>query len=440
MNMIRISKSMLFSMLFMAATARAQEVKLTLEEALNAALANNKEINMARMDEETARARFRQTQATFLPQVSLSYAAMSSNNPLNAFGFKLQQQSITASDFNPELLNSPSATQNFMSKAEWKQPILNMDILQARQGAREQVNAVEFQSQRTRQYLSLEVEKAYAQLQLAHQAKRVTEETLDMMKAVLRSTTHRYEKGYLQKSDLLQVEVQVASAESAVAESKSNVRNASDYLSLLMGSNTNTTYSVDSINYVDSYDVTDSTVPQNRADFLAMQSVVNAHERMMQSHKMAYVPRVNAFGEYLINDADAFGFGSDSYLVGAQLSWTIFNGMATRSRIEEQRIERNKTAELLAYRQEQAQVELNKMLRQRDDARLDIAKQNTSVSQATEAFRIMENRYRQGLVSTNDLLHAQTLLSQQKLNRAQAVYRFNTTGAHIKFLTSTSEK
>ena len=439
--MISTRKSMLISMLFIAATARAQEVKLTLEEALNAALTNNKEVTMARMDEEAAITRLKQTQAVFFPQINLSYAAMSSNNPLNAFGFKLQQQSITASDFNPELLNSPSATHNFMSKAEWKQPLLNMDILQARQGAREQVNAVGFQSQRTKQYLTLEVEKAYAQLQMAHQARRVMEETLDMMKAVYRATSNRYDKGYLQKSDVLQVEVQVASAESAFAESKSNVRNASDYLSLLMGSNTNAIYSVDSIYFVHSPDVADNAEPpQNRADFLAMQSVVNAHERMMQSGKMAYVPRLNAFGEYLINDSDALGFGSNSYLVGAQLSWTIFNGMATRNRIQEQRIERNKAAEQLAYRKHQAQVELNKAVRQREDTKFDMAKQNISVNQAAEAVRIMENRYHQGLVSTNDLLQAQTLVSQQKLNRAQAVFRFNTTNAYIKFLTSTSEK
>jgi outer membrane protein TolC len=315
-----------------------------------------------------------------------------------------------------------------------------MDILQARQAAYEKINAVEFQSQRTRQYLSLEVENAYAQLQLAHQAKRVMEEMFDMVKDIYRTTNNRYEKGYLQKSDLLQVEVQVASAESKLAESTSGVSNASDYLSLLMGRQPITIYAVDSMFLDEGQLVTESDIPQNRADFLAMQSAVNAHDRMMQSGKMAYVPKLNAFGEYLINDADALGFGSDSYLVGAQLSWTIFNGLATRNRVDEQRIERNKAAEHLAYRKEQAQVELNKTLRQREDSKFDVTQQNIGVKQAAEAFRIMQNRYRQGLVSTNDLLQAQALLSQQKLNHAQALFRLNTTNSYIKFLTTTSEK
>lgn len=440
--MISIKRGMVLFMLLSTAAVRGQEVKLTLQDALNAAWKNNKEITISRMDEDASRTKLKQTQAVFFPQINLSYAAMSSNNPLNAFGFKLQQQSIMASDFNPDLLNSPASTQNFMTKAEFRQPILNMDMLQARQAANEQYNAVSFQHQRTRQYLSFEVENAYAQLQLAHQARKVTEEALNTIRVLHKTATNRYEKGYLQKSDVLHVEVQVASAESRFAESKSAVNNASDYLGLLMGvpANSNTVYVVDSIYIETQQDITDSGVPQNRADFLSMQSAVNARDHMLQSGKMAYVPRINAFGEYLINDADALGFGSGSYLVGAQLSWTIFNGMATRNRVEELRIERDRSAEQLTYRKEQAQVELNKTLRQREDAKFEIAQQNLAVLQAAEAFRITQNRFQQGLVSTNDLLQSQALLSQQKLNQAQAIFRLNTTNALIKFLTTTSDK
>ena len=99
----------------------AQEsVPLSLDEALSTALKNNTEIIMASLDEQRADATFKQTNTVFLPQIRVSYTAMGSNNPLNAFGFKLQQQSIAPSDFNPELLNNPSSTQNFLTKAEWQ--------------------------------------------------------------------------------------------------------------------------------------------------------------------------------------------------------------------------------------------------------------------------------------------------------------------------------
>lgn len=153
---------------------------------------------------------------------------------------------------------------------------------------------------------------------------------------------------------------------------------------------------------------------------------------------MAYLPKLNAFAEYLFNDAEVLGFGSNSYLVGAQLSWTLFNGTATRNKIEEYRIERNKTAEQLQYQRNQSQVELNKTLRQLQDARFSLLQYETAVSQATEALRILQNRYEQGLVATNDILQSQTQLAQQKLYQAQAMFTFNTTQAYLQFLTTTS--
>lgn len=424
-----------------SAPLMAQNVApLSLDDALTSALKNNKEIIMASLDEESAEAKFKQTNAVFLPQIKVSYTAMSTNNPLNAFGFKLQQQSIVQSDFNPELLNNPSTTQNFMTKAEWQQPILNMDMLYMRKAANEQRAVYAFKSRRTKEFLTFEVHKAYAQLQLAHQGRNVLEEALQTINAIYTATNNRFEKGFLQKSDVLNVQVQVATTESQLAQAKSNVQNASDYIGLLMGAKAGIIYQVGTISDVVSIQNNITEVPANRADFLAMQSAVSAQDLMINSGKMSYLPKLNGFAEYLINDKNAFGFGSNSYLVGAQLSWTLFNGMTTQNKIAQQRIERNRTVEQLNYQKEQSQLELNKTLREEYDARLSLQQYETAVNQATEALRILQNRYQQGLVATNDLLQSQTLLSQQKLNYAQAVFNINTTHAYLQLLTSTSEK
>jgi outer membrane protein TolC len=268
----------------------------------------------------------------------------------------------------------------------------------------------------------------------------VLDEALKTTQAIYQSTSNRYEKGFLQKSDLLQVQVQVSTVEHQLAEARSNVQNASDYLSLLMDKPGNVIYQVDTALVQSTSSDAGTTVPMNRADFLAMQSAVNAHDKMIQSGKMGYVPKLNGFAEYLINDSEAFGFGSDAYLVGAQLSWTIFNGSATRNKIAEHRAERSKSAEQLAYQKDQAQLELNKTIRQRDDALVMITQQDLAVQQASEALRILQNRHAQGLVTTTDLLQSQTSLAQQKLNRAQAIFAFNTADAYAHFLTTTSDK
>lgn len=438
--MKKVLTGLLIALYSISVPLLAQEsVPLALDEAIASTLKNNKEIIMASLDEQSAEARFKQTNAVFLPQIKVSYTALSTNNPLNAFGFKLQQESITPSDFNPELLNNPSTTQNFLTKAEWQQPILNMDMLYMRKAANEQRAIYTFKSQRTKEYLVFEVRKAYAQLQLAWQAKNVTEEAVQTISSIYTSTNNRFEKGYLQKSDVLNVQVQVAAAENQLAMAKSNVQNASDYLGLLMGSKTGTVYQVDLLSSTTTSDEVATEVPSTRADFQAMQSAVSAQDMMLKSGKMSYLPKLNGYAEYLINDKEAFGFGSNSYLAGAQLSWTLFNGMATQNRVIQQRIERDKTAEQLKYQKEQSQLELNQTLRQRDDAMLSLRQFETAVTQASEALRILQNRYQQGLVTTNDLLQAQTLLSQQKLHHAQASFNLNTTQAYLQFLTSTEK-
>jgi outer membrane protein TolC len=415
-----------------------QDVSLSLDQALEAALRNNAEVKIAGLDEVSAEARYRQTSAMLLPQIKLSYTGMSTNNPLNAFGFKLQQQVITQNDFSPSLLNEPSATQNFTTKAELHQPVLNLDMWRMRQAAHEEQSVYALKTKRTKEYIVLQVQQAYAQLQLAYQAEAVLEEALHTVTAIYTATENRFAKGYLQKSDLLQVEVQVKTTESKLAEARSNIENASDYLGLLMGAKSGITYKADSISRVAT--VSESVIPDDRADFKAMQSAINAQEKMIQSGSMSYLPRLNAFGEYMINDSQAFGFGADSYLVGAQLSWTLFNGTATRNKIAAQRIERDKTVAQLALQKEQAQLELNKTMRQLNDAQFAMQQQNVAVSQSAEALRIVQNRYQQGLVTTNDVLQAQSLFSQQRLLLAQTIYQYNITATYQSFLTSTNEK
>jgi outer membrane protein TolC len=311
-------------------SAQIDTVNITLEEAIATALSNNKSLLIARTDEEIAKANFRQTNAVFLPQVGISYSAMTTNNPLNVFGFKLQQQSVTASDFNPELLNHPSATQNYMTRADVQMPLLNMDMLYLRKAAQKQMEMQQLQTERSKEYIAFEVQHAYLQVQLSYEAVLVLEEAYKSAMATYEFTDHRFQKGLLQKSDLLNTKIQLTTVERNLSEAKSNVQNASDYLSVLMGKTPGVIYSVGKMpNILTSAIAIASDVPVNRADFHAMQKAIEATDYATKSGSMSYLPKLNAFGTYQINDSEALGFGSDSYLAGIQLSWVILKGTKT---------------------------------------------------------------------------------------------------------------
>ena len=62
----------------------AQDIKKTisLQQVILSALENNKNIQLAKIEERIAAANFKQTNAIYLPQINLSYTALNSNNPL----------------------------------------------------------------------------------------------------------------------------------------------------------------------------------------------------------------------------------------------------------------------------------------------------------------------------------------------------------------------
>ena len=440
-NSVPYGLALVFILSSMGSVIAQDSVRMiTLEDAVQAALKNNKEIVLAELDEKIAAARYRQTDAVFLPQLNVSYTAMSTNNPLNAFGFKLQQQSITVSDFNPDLLNNPSDTRDFVTRVDLQQPLLNLDMIYMRKAADRQVDLYSYKTKRTKEYLTFEVQKAYHQLELAHHAVQVLEEALVTVQSIYTSASNRFEKGFLQKSDVLNVQVQVTSTESKLAEARSNIRNASDYLSLLMGEPAGNIFRTETT-LVDTAPVSNDgerKVSDSRSDFQALQAAVEAQDFVLKSSKMNYLPKLNAFATYQLNDKEALGFGSDAYLAGIQLSWSLFKGMTTRSSIAAHQAERNKTAEQLNYQKEQSQLELNKTLRQLEDAKFHLRQQEAAVDQAAEALRIVRNRYEQGLVATNDILLSQAQLSQQKLAQANARFQYYVTETYLQFLTITS--
>ena len=88
---------------------------------------------------------------------------------------------------------------------------------------------------RTIDAMKLEVTKAYMQLQVAYKAVEVLEKAKEAALENKKIAENNFKQGYLQKSDILSVEVHVTEVENQLLTAKSNVKNASDYLLFLIG-------------------------------------------------------------------------------------------------------------------------------------------------------------------------------------------------------------
>ena len=166
-----------------------------------------------------------------------------------------------------------------------------------------------------------------------------------------------------------------------------------------------------------------------------MDQSVKAYEKMAQSSQMNFLPRLNAFGSYELYDKNILGMGASGYLVGAQLSWNVFDGYKSIGKMEKAKAEHQKSSIENQQYKAQSQIELNKTNRQLKDSENKVGLAQLALQQSEEAYRIRNNRFQQGLEKTSDLLQAATQMSQKELELLQAVFEYNITKEYLQFLT-----
>lgn len=397
----------------------------------------NLQLKISKQNVESARSDYRQSNALFLPNISASHTAISTNNPLMAFGSKLNQEILTQADFNPALLNDPSQVQNYATRIEVLQPILNADGLFERKAAKSKMEAFQLQTERTKEYLELEVNKAFMQLQLAYKAVEVLEKANATAQANLNLVNNYFKQGMLQKTDVLDVQVRVNEITNQLSYAKSNVRNASDYLAFLLNEDTKGSIykPVENLENEINPTLENAQLSTSRKDFLAMEKSTEAYKNMMKSGKMSFLPRLNAFGTYELYDTEIFQFGANGYTVGAQLSWNLFDGYKSIGKFEKSKVEFQKAETEAEQYKKQSQLELNKTNRQLADAQNKVTLSKLAFEQTQESFRIRQNRFAQGLEKTSDLLMTETQTAQKELEFLQAVFEYNFTKMYLEFLT-----
>ncbi len=416
---------------------QAQEITpITKADVLLKVIESNTSIKISEQEFIEARADYRQTNAVFLPNITASHTGITTTNPLMAFGSKLNQEVLTQNDFNPALLNDPTHTENFATKFEIQQPLINLDGVFQRKAAKSKMEAMSLKQVRTSDYLALEVDKAYMQLQLAYKGVDVLEKALATTLENKKLTDNSFKQGYLQRVDVLNMEVRVTDVQNQLQTAKSNVQNASDYLSFLMNDKAYVMYKPSDTLAINTFEVsTNKGVSENRSDIKAMELASNAYEAINKADKMAFLPRLNAFGSYELYDDQVFQGNANGYLLGAQLSWDVFQGSKRFGKAQKSKAEFQKSK--LEYEQyvSKSNLEMNRAKRSLIDAENKLKMNRLALEQSKESLRIRENRFKEGLEKTSDLLLAETQYAQKQLEYYQTIFEYNYAQAYLEYLT-----
>lgn len=414
-----------------------QSRSLSLSEALRLAEENNPSAKAAEARVGAARSQYRMTNSVFLPGLEVSHTGVSTNDPLSAFGFKLKQEIVQQSDFNPALLNDPESTENFQSKIELKQPLLNLDGIYARKAARKQFEAMQFQSTRVKENIRYEVKKAYFMLELAESSVEVLKKSVAVAEEALRLTRESEAQGLAKKADVLEASVRLEERKNQLQEALNNRQTANDFLLHLLG-----------LGAGEVIQTTDSLVRppmqvmidletvnlEQRSDFQAFQKQIEAGEQMVKSNKMKFVPRINAFGALEWNDDKLLGTNASNYMLGASVSWNIFGGYKNIGAVQYAKAQLDEAR--YSYRDylSKNQVQLNQAIRKMKLNYQRIQSGELAKEQAKESLRIRTNRFKQGLEKTADLLMSEALSAQKELEYIQAIYNYKQSIFEIELL------
>ncbi|TRX66575.1 TolC family protein [Carboxylicivirga sp. M1479] len=413
---------------------------MSLTRAIELANENNREVQKALAELEAAKAGSQQANAAFLPSVELSSGYSISNDPLYAFGFKLQQQGVTMADFDPSVINAPGQTNHFATQVMVEQPLINVDAWQGKGAATNQVKATEKKTEYTKEYVRFLVKQTYYGLQLAKNRVEVLKKAQKATDAFLSMAEDNLGQGYLKEVDVMAIKVRQYEQAAMVQEAENQVENVSEMLNFLLGRELTKSIVVsDSITQV-SFSFNNATSIFNRSDVLAMQYGLEAHKKMNKSDMLKFAPRINAFGSYNMYDADFGGFGADSYMVGVKLQWRIFNGGKNIGKYNQSKANYNKA--MVSYQDYVAKenMELSKASRAIAVAESQLLSYNMAAEEALESLRIRSNRYDQGLEKTSELLMSETKAEESLLKQLNAIYTYNVAVFKYQMLASESNQ
>lgn len=418
-------------------SSSAEVLNLSLSEAMEIALDQNLTIEQAGFDLDKTRAQYRQTNAVFLPQLSIEYNAVSTDDPLNVFGFKLKQEVVSQQDFNPALLNDPDAYENYSAKFEVRQPLFNPDMIMQRRAVKSKVNSANEQLHGTRIYIRYQVRQQYYNLVLQLEQLEVLETALETAGEHRRQAQNYFEQGMISREDYLAAKVYELDMESRVLQTKNDIEKVQEELALMLGLDGSVTINPTAeLEFVTAphIPVDISGFEVNNAQTRAFNYQVKAAQKMVESAGFSFLPSVNLFGSYEFNDNEFAGFDASSYMIGANLRWNIFSGFSKAGKVMEAKADYRKAKSMQEQHLLDQENRVREAVRSLNHATKEIELTEESITQSTQNVEIRTNRYEEGLENTTDLLEAETKLAESKLKKVMALYKYNMSIAALEML------
>ena len=420
--------------------------KLSLEDSLTLALANNKPLQTIIQDKEIARGRVIESYSEILPKASVGGAytrldeapstivggGSNSSTSGGTSGAAGGQGTAQAAP----VISQPKKTtvgfvDNYSVALAVRQPIFRGGAISAAlRAARAFAYLSDEQVRGQVQQTLYDASRAYYDVLLAQHLYEVNRDAVRSAEAQLRDVQRKRGQGVASEFDVLRAQVDVSNFRAEMIQQRNQIHRSRTRLFKTMGVSQESDVTLaDVLSYQPMKPVLEEAIRiayENRPDLYQAEFGVRLQEEAVRIAASRYWPTVDAVFTQNWARPDPHASTSnewgDAWSAGVVLDWPLFDGLAREGRlIQEKAALTQRTIELLDA-QEQTLLDIQQALLDLRDAEEFAESQRLNLARATEGLRLAEVGYREGIHTEVEVTDARAALTRARGLYYQAIY------------------
>ncbi|MEM7371251.1 MAG: TolC family protein [Bacteroidota bacterium] len=435
-------------MLFFQGVAQ-DRMSLTLEESIQYALSNNKEVQNARFDEYIAQARVKEIIANGYPQISatadLQYFVELPTQILPGF-FNPKVDPTTGQPVIDPVTGEPVPGDPlevqfgfpWQSNAgvQVNQLIADGVFFLGLKAAKTYVEISEVASNRTQEQTALQVSKAYYQALIAKEQLSILDANLARIQRLFDETKALNQEGFVEKIDVDRLQINLTNLEVEREKVVRFVAMGKNLLKFQMGlpiaTDIELTEAVEDHSSPPSLIADFSTFNlENRVEYRLLQSQKKLEGYNIQRIKAGRYPSLYAFGSYQYNaQRDDFSFFDSNQkwfpisVVGLQLNVPIFSGFRLNAQHQQSQIALKKLDNQAELLQNSIYLELSNSQSNLQNAYESLARFQDNIELAQKVFSVTQIKYKEGVGSSIEVNEAENQLKEAESHYLNGLFEY----------------
>ena len=426
----------------------AQSKVYTLDEAINTALNNNRDITISEMYVKKAVAAIDQAYGYALPSLDLSgsfsHFLEKPKMSFPDFGSLLQNATYSIlfdenvlprdeSKFKPlqNVLQSFAQTNNYSTSLTLSQTLFSSAVFKGIGASQIYYDLANADLNSTVSKTVLSVQKTFYGVLLSKEVLDITKQSFENAEANLNDVKALYREGMVSEFDMLQAQVQVENIRPAVLQMENNLQSAKDGLKIILGIEQNDEIDVAGEFVYTPYDISNEEELINEAlvsnfEIKTLDLKKQVDEAFIELDVANYWPNIAAFGQYsYAGSSDNWKFNNySSATIGINFSMNLWQGNRTKNAVQQSTITYQQTDEQLKQLKDYTLLNVKAKLQELRRVQTVIDAQNQTVEVAERAYHIAKVRYKEGAGSQIELQNTDLALKQARLNRIQSMYSY----------------